>query len=123
MEQVQLPPHVYDRCLAFMHEMNLLHGSFDIIQTPENEYVFLEMNEMGQFLWLEERLPEIPALDMFVSFALNPGNTFEYAQHRRSSAATFGNYLSTSSYRSFQERLAQRKDAITGGHYKVDYVE
>lgn len=99
-----------------------MHGSFDLIQTPDGEYVFLEMNEMGQFLWLEERLPEIPALNMFASFALNPSNTFEYREHERLPATSFKDYLATPDCHSFRQRLSEAGER-GANHYKVNYVE
>ena len=35
---------------------NLNFGAFDYIVTPENEWIFLELNPNGQWLWLEEAL-------------------------------------------------------------------
>ena len=35
---------------------NLVFGAFDYIVTPQNEWIFLELNPNGQWLWLEEAL-------------------------------------------------------------------
>lgn len=51
-----------------MRRMGLVFGALDFIVTPEGDYVFLEVNEQGQFLWIEELNPNIPILDMFVQF-------------------------------------------------------
>ncbi len=37
---------------AFMQDVNLNSGSLDFIYTPEREFVFLEVNPVGQFDWL-----------------------------------------------------------------------
>ena len=34
----------------------LKFGAFDFIVTPNNEWVFLELNPNGQWLWLEKAL-------------------------------------------------------------------
>ncbi len=42
-----------------MKRLNLRFGSIDLIVTPDDELVFLEINEQGQFLFLDERCPEL----------------------------------------------------------------
>ena len=37
---------------TLMNKTRLDSGSFDIILTPESEYIFLEVNPIGQFQWL-----------------------------------------------------------------------
>ena len=36
--------------------MKFAFGAFDFIVTPENEWIFLEVNPNGQWLWLEQSL-------------------------------------------------------------------
>lgn len=52
--QFVLPQKINDFCLDFLKKMNLNFGCFDFIVTPENEYVFLECNPNGQWLWIEQ---------------------------------------------------------------------
>jgi hypothetical protein len=40
--------------------------------------VFFEFNEQGQFLWLEERAPEAPLLDMVAAFLAEGDPAFTY---------------------------------------------
>ncbi|MEL6143222.1 MAG: hypothetical protein AAFU67_16595, partial [Bacteroidota bacterium] len=49
-----LPDGVAEKLYRFMELANLDTGSVDLIFTPEGEYVFLEVNPMGQFHWLSE---------------------------------------------------------------------
>lgn len=49
----QLPLNIEKFCLDFIQEQGLLYGAMDFIVTPNNEYVFLENNPFGQYLWLE----------------------------------------------------------------------
>lgn len=49
---VLLPKHIEDKLWKFMEIADLNTGSIDIIVTPTNEYIFLEINPMGQFHWL-----------------------------------------------------------------------
>lgn len=39
-----------------MQNLGLLFGALDFVRTPEGDYVFLEINPNGQWLWLEDRL-------------------------------------------------------------------
>ena len=48
-----LPKEVEAFCLEFLKGQDLLFGAMDFIVTPEGEYVFLENNPFGQYLWLE----------------------------------------------------------------------
>lgn len=68
IEQFELPSVIQDNCRFFMQRMGLVFGCFDFIVTPDNEYYFLEINEQGQFLWIEEINPEIKMLASFVNF-------------------------------------------------------
>lgn len=62
----------------YMREMNLNYAAFDVAVTMEGEYVFLESNECGQFLYLEECDPSIPILDAFCKYLVSGDPLFEY---------------------------------------------
>lgn len=69
-----------ERIIRFMNACGFVTGSFDFAIDQNDELVFFEFNESGQFLWLEELCPEVPLLDMISEFliAANPG--FRYTQ-------------------------------------------
>ncbi len=71
LSEFQLPDEIDAKCKALMRKMGLVMGCFDMIVTPDNEYYFLEVNEQGQFLWVEEYLPDVRMLDMFCNFIIN----------------------------------------------------
>ncbi|MDL2227781.1 hypothetical protein LJC30_02720 [Odoribacter sp. OttesenSCG-928-L07] len=54
-EAFELPETIKTFCIKFLRKMKLNFGCFDMIVTPENEYVFLECNPNGQWLWVEEQ--------------------------------------------------------------------
>ncbi len=54
-----LPDEVCERLLRLQRRLGLIYGAYDLIVTPENEHVFLEVNPLGQWLWLE-RLTGLP---------------------------------------------------------------
>ncbi|MDI9339930.1 MAG: grasp-with-spasm system ATP-grasp peptide maturase [Sediminibacterium sp.] len=48
----KLPKTVEKLLDTFMHTIQMNSGSIDMILTPEKEFVFLEVNPIGQFQWL-----------------------------------------------------------------------
>ena len=52
-EFYNLPQDIADKCIRFLQLMHLNFGAFDFIVTPSGEYVFLECNHNGQWLWVE----------------------------------------------------------------------
>lgn len=70
MEPYALRSEIADRCFALISRLGLVFGCFDFIVTPNGDYVFLEVNEMGQFLFLEP-LTDLPLLDQFSDFLLS----------------------------------------------------
>ena len=39
-----------------MQRLGLEFGALDFVRTPEDRYVFLEVNPNGQWLWLDDSL-------------------------------------------------------------------
>lgn len=70
----RLPPDVERKIFRFMKEMDLDFGCIDLIATPDGEYIFLEINPQGQFLWIEARNPEIKLLDKFARYLCRKAN-------------------------------------------------
>ena len=58
-EAEHLPAEVERRCLDFVHSYGLAFGALDLIVTPAGDYVFLENNPVGQFLFVEQLVPEL----------------------------------------------------------------
>jgi hypothetical protein len=57
--QATLPQTVQDQLLALQHRLGLYYGAIDMRRTPDGEYVFLEVNPAGQWLFTE-RLTGMP---------------------------------------------------------------
>jgi len=49
----KLPKGLEKQLLQLMDILGLNYGAMDLILTPENEYVFLEVNPVGEFFWLD----------------------------------------------------------------------
>ena len=62
-QATQLPESIERQCLAFVHDSQLMFGALDIIVTPDDEYVFLENNPAGQFLFVEQLVPTLKMID------------------------------------------------------------
>lgn len=57
-QAIELPEVIKARCLAFVGSYNLNYSAIDIIVTKRGDYVFLENNPNGQFLYIEQLVPE-----------------------------------------------------------------
>ncbi len=55
MEAFELPGEIQTKCLNLMRRLGLNYGALDFILTPDDQYVFLEINCAGQYLWIEQR--------------------------------------------------------------------
>jgi hypothetical protein len=69
----ELPEDIDAACRLLMQRLGIVFGCFDFIVTPEGKHVFLEVNEMGQFLWLEESNPDLLLLESFCCFLIRGG--------------------------------------------------
>jgi len=49
----QLPLEIEEKILRLMDYFSLNYGAIDIILTPDEKHVFLELNPCGEFFWLE----------------------------------------------------------------------
>lgn len=54
-----LPQDVEEKLLKLMHRFGLTYGAMDLILTPDGRHVFLEVNPVGEFFWLEQ-CPGLP---------------------------------------------------------------
>jgi biotin carboxylase len=62
LEPVTLPRAVRSACRRLIRSLGLAYGAIDLIVTPQGEYVFLEVNPSGQFLWIDYEVG-LPLLD------------------------------------------------------------
>lgn len=52
--QAELPKDIVLKLLDFMKAINLNFGAIDMIETPDKEFIFLEINPSGQYGWIED---------------------------------------------------------------------
>src|SRR5215207_5892128 len=65
----QLPREVEEKVLRLMDYFALNYGAIDVIVTPDGRHVFLEVNPVGEFFWLE-RSPGLPVSDAIADVLL-----------------------------------------------------
>lgn len=77
-KEFSLPSEIEAKCLELMSRLGLVFGCIDLIVKPDGSYVFLEVNEMGQFLWVEFMLPKYKLLDAFTDFLISKDPKFTW---------------------------------------------
>lgn len=68
LESYQLPASLENQLHDFMKRMGLIFGAIDILVDVDGNYIFLEVNQMGQFLWIDHMLPEANLLGHMCDF-------------------------------------------------------
>lgn len=102
VDAFELPAQVKHQCHALMQRLGMVFGCFDLIVTPDNEYIFLEVNEQGQSLFLEGYCPEVRMLEAFVGFfgAANP----DYAGPTKRGSIRLADYQASDANKKLFER-------------------
>lgn len=59
-EAYQLPEDVEKKLLKLMSYFGLNYGAIDILVTPDGQHVFLEVNPVGEFFWMDIYSPNFP---------------------------------------------------------------
>lgn len=77
MEPYELTPKLDDLCLRLLSALGLVYGCFDFVVTPAGDHIFLEVNEAGQFLFLEYYV-DLPLLDAFSELLLQGREDFAW---------------------------------------------
>jgi glutathione synthase/RimK-type ligase-like ATP-grasp enzyme len=68
-----LPEAVSHGLVRLMRELGLAYGAIDLVEDPHGEIWFLEVNSMGQWLWIED-LTELPISAALASYLLQMGS-------------------------------------------------
>jgi hypothetical protein len=66
-----LPDDVADKLLRLCDRLGLNYGAIDVIITPDGRHVFLEINPVGEFFWLE-KTPGFPITDAITDLLVDP---------------------------------------------------
>jgi glutathione synthase/RimK-type ligase-like ATP-grasp enzyme len=79
---VLLPDSVYAACMRQLRSLGLVAGAFDFIVTPDDEWIYLEVNEAGQFIFVEQWCEELTIFDAFCDFIERRDADFSYVRKR-----------------------------------------
>lgn len=70
-----LPQDIENKLLELMAYFNLNYGAIDIILTPDGRHIFLEINPVGEFFWLEH-CPGFPISQAIADVLLTNSQTY-----------------------------------------------
>ncbi len=86
-ELYKLPQDVEKKLLQLMDYFGLNYGAIDIILTPDNRHVFLEVNPVGEFFWLEKTpgllISNAIAQTLLTFEEKHPSSQFSFSQTRK----------------------------------------
>ncbi len=109
----RLPDRVREACLGVMRRLGIVFGCMDVICRPDGGYTFLEVNEMGAFLWVEEYQPSMRLLGAFCDYLCGPAI-------RTDDAAGIFDFRDSSAFASFE---AEEGDDVLAHQYALTMVE
>lgn len=75
-QMFDLPDAVALACVTITRNLGLVFAAIDVILTPGGRFVFLELNQMGQFLYLERANPSLRLLQHFCDLLVSCDRSF-----------------------------------------------
>lgn len=94
VESIETPAAVEKSVLAFAEKSGISYGSFDFAIDNEGRWWFLEVNEGGQFLWLDALNNNVHIQEKFLAFLTSPeGSPRESIEERQSLFPSWKDYL------------------------------
>ncbi|HEY1939105.1 MAG TPA: hypothetical protein VGJ33_14325 [Candidatus Angelobacter sp.] len=95
-EFIVTPPEVEKSVLAFAAESGIACGSFDFAIDHQDRWWFLEVNEGGQFLWLDACNAGLHVQEKFLAFMTAPaGSSRQMLEARQSEFPSWSDYLAS----------------------------
>ena len=96
VEPIITPPEVEKSVLAFAAKSGIACGSFDFAIDNQNRWWFLEVNEGGQFLWLDAANADLHVQEKFLTFLTAPaGSSRQMLEARQSAFPSWSDYLTS----------------------------
>jgi MvdD family ATP-grasp ribosomal peptide maturase len=72
-----LPKEIENKLFKLMAYFGLHYGAIDVIVTPDERYVFLEVNPVGEFFWMELFSPNFPISQAIAEILLTKDKPLE----------------------------------------------
>lgn len=79
VQPTSLTDKQYDLCRRLMRTLDLATATIEFMVDEEGREFFLEVNQAGQFLWVQRHYPDLPVLESFVHFLLGKSAEFRRA--------------------------------------------
>jgi glutathione synthase/RimK-type ligase-like ATP-grasp enzyme len=96
VEPITTPPEVEKSVLEFAAKSGIACGSFDFAIDHQDRWWFLEVNEGGQFLWLDAANPRLHVQEKFLAFLTSSaGASRQVLEARQSEFPSWGDYLAS----------------------------
>jgi glutathione synthase/RimK-type ligase-like ATP-grasp enzyme len=96
VEPIITPPEVEKSVLAFAAKSGIACGSFDFAIDNQDRWWFLEVNEGGQFLWLDAANADLHVQEKFLAFLTAPaGSSRQIIETKQSEFPSWSNYLAS----------------------------
>ena len=96
VEPIITPPEVEKSVLAFAAKSGIACGSFDFAIDNQDRWWFLEVNEGGQFLWLDAANPDLHVQEKFLAFLTAPaGSSPQMLEAKQSEFPSWSDYLAS----------------------------
>lgn len=102
-EPVDLPAELEARLHTLMRSLGLVFGCIDLVVDRQGQFHFLEVNQAGQFLFMEELLPEYPVLATMASLLAG-----DRGEAKASTAISMAGFRASDAYAELRERVMQR---------------
>ena len=112
---VALPDAVYRACMKQLDSLGLVAGAFDFIVTPDDEWIYLEVNEAGQFIFVEQWHTEFTLFDALCDFIESADPAFRY--QRKPGAQRLADLIETVDPERICEQDAARRVASAEAVY------
>jgi glutathione synthase/RimK-type ligase-like ATP-grasp enzyme len=96
VEPIITPPEVEKSVLAFAAKSGIACGSFDFAIDNQDRWWFLEVNEGGQFLWLDAANAGLHVQEKFLAFLTAPaGASRQMLEAKQSEFPSWSDYLAS----------------------------
>ncbi len=114
-EICDLPSAYEEKLRRLMRELGLVYGCIDLAQDRQGELHFFEVNQTGQYLFVEEWLPQLPLLRSLCAMLAQGRTDYSLDTSADVSFAKFRQHDSYQVWSRAQRALVEEALAARGG--------